>query len=153
MNTRDRIALGAGLGGFGCAGMAVILLCVVLLVVGQGGISWPWGGGLTIKEATGAGVLIVIEREDRKKYAETQLDAMDSQGAESLSALARSKGIFRVLDKDDDVSQDKPEIQSLWKLDRKELPWMYVWKNTRVSSGPLTTEADAIKTAKSYLGN
>ena len=131
----------------GAVGVVLLALVAGAAIYGRGG---PTGAKIT---ATGEGVLIVHESDEDGKLTSTQLDAMKSTADDSLRGYVKSKegAIFRLLDKDDDVAQDLPVIQEVWKTKRDALPWLYVWKNRSLVGKPLTTEADAITTAKSKL--
>jgi len=147
LTTRDRLTLSAGLGGFGCLGM-IVLVSLVAMLAGGGGCRF--GGGTIIAEP-GLGVLIVEETQERTKYTKAQLDAISSQADDGLKAYVKSHdgAIWRVLDKDDDVAKDVPVVREVFKQPRQSVPWLYVWKNRSLVGKPLGD--DATKTVKDKL--
>lgn len=130
-----------------------MLIACVLTLLGTLAFSVDWFGEI-VPGAEGYGVVIVEETQDRYKLSADQLNAMNSHADGSLRRVVEDrKGIFRLLDKDDDVKLDKPEVQAIFALKRDSTPWVYVWKNRKVKSFPLTSEAGAVSAAKSYGGN
>lgn len=141
--------------GAGAAGGVIATLLVVALVLGvaKGGWSWVVPSPSPVSEA-GLKVLIIEPdpQQRHKVLTAGQREAMLATAKGSLREYVESKGgEFRLLDDNNDVSDDAAWVQALWKLEHKSLPWIVVVNGKRWTEGPLPEKAiDSLNLAKKY---